>query len=191
MTKARPLSFRIAGSMLSRAVSPPAEAPMPTTGTVELPMGFPSLPSSSAFDLGITTHRFLLFGRAASRAGKAAAHQLAHQQRVLLVFARPTVQVVGEVMPILGALAGRQLSRQRRPLLVRALQRSQHSLDLLSLGGEDGIGTEGMAHMAPIPQHGHLFDGPHGSVAFRASEARKLARPVLGFHSCKLLGGDR
>src|SRR5258708_20572048 len=146
MTKARPPSFLIAGRRLSRAVSPPAEAPMPTTGTAELRMGFPSLPWAWAFGLGIPACCFLFFGRAACHAGEAAAHQFAHRQRVVLVVARPAVEMVGEMVPILGTLAVRHPAGQRRSLLVRALQCSQHPVDLLFLGREDGIGAEGMPY---------------------------------------------
>src|SRR5260370_34749998 len=120
MTKARPAPLLMAGRKLSRAVSPPADAPIPTTGTVEVLAGFSSTPTSSAFDLGIPAHHFLFF-LCAARAGQPAAHQLAHQQRIFLVVASPAFQMVGEMVPILGTLAVRHLAGQRRSLLVRTL----------------------------------------------------------------------
>src|SRR5262249_32868676 len=104
MTKASPLSDWIAGSRVSRADRPPAEAPMPTTGTVVSLGGssFAPLPPS-AFALAIAAQFPSKVARGSRRGGEAAPQQLAHQQSVFLVVARPLVEMIGEIVPVSGA----------------------------------------------------------------------------------------
>src|SRR6185503_2763341 len=181
-TKARPLSDWIAGSIFSSAPRPPADAPIPTTGTARWDGPSACGVRSLGLDLRMTDHAFLLVVVVFCSSGKSVPHQFQDQSRVFLVAARAAFEMIGQRVPVRGALPLRHPAGEGCPLLMRALKRAQHSVDFLALRGKNGVRREGVADVTPEAQHGAILDRPQSAMAFRASEAGDLSEHVVGAH---------
>src|SRR5436190_16735458 len=114
ITKARPMPGLIAGSRPSSADRPPAEAPIPTTGTTMGTTGGPGVSSGRVpplpLVLAIADYIPFLVVRGAGRCAEAVAHQFQDKLGVFLVFAGAPVEFLRDVVPGLGAFEGRQLA---------------------------------------------------------------------------------
>src|SRR5262245_54558167 len=110
---------------------PPAEAPMPTTGTPAFSRGG----SGSSLFLLVAIGRDCLLSPIRCRPGPrlTAALQRSHDLDVVVVVARPALEMLSQHVPLVHPLVLGHAVRQRRAFLVRAQEGPQQPVDFLAL----------------------------------------------------------